>query len=252
MTILCYHAVEPDWHAPIAVHPKAFAAQCSWLARHRRIAPLDVVTRSSDLSGWRSSHLVALTFDDGFASTYEHAWPMLSRYRLPATIFLVAETLAPEGRAVDWLDRPPDRPVGTLSRDQILEMRDAGITFGSHGYSHEDLTCLSDAECLEDLRRSRELLEDLLSRSVRFLAYPRGRHDERVRTIAKRAGYSYAFSLPEVPEPRGPFALPRVGVYRGNGTSVLLLKTMPWYLSLRTRLHRNHAASLGLAATRRP
>jgi peptidoglycan/xylan/chitin deacetylase (PgdA/CDA1 family) len=253
MTVLCYHAVQADWPAPIAVHPKAFAAHCSWFARHRRVAPLDVVTRSWDPWGRRSSRLVALTFDDGFASTYEHAWPLLARHGLPATMFLVAGTLGPEGRTVDWLDRPPSQPPAILDRDQILEMRDGGISFGSHGYLHEDLTKLSDAECLGDLRRSREALEDLLSRPVPFLAYPRGRHDERVRRAAKLAGYSLAFGLPERPEPRSPYALPRVGVYRGNGISVLRIKTGNWYLPIRTRLRpRQHRPPLEPAAARRP
>jgi peptidoglycan/xylan/chitin deacetylase (PgdA/CDA1 family) len=253
MTVLCYHAVQADWPAPIAVRPKDFAAQCSWLARHRRIAPLDVVTPSSDPWGRRSSRLVALTFDDGFASTYEHAWPLLARHGLPATVFLVAGTLAPGGRAVDWLDRPPSQPPAVLDRDQILEMRDGGITFGSHGYSHEDMTNLSDAECLADLRRSRDLLEDLLSRPVPVLAYPRGRHDERVRRAAELAGYSQAFGLPEGPEPRSPYALPRVGVYRDNGIAVLRLKTRRWYLPVRTRLRaRRRGAPMDPAAARRP
>jgi peptidoglycan/xylan/chitin deacetylase (PgdA/CDA1 family) len=242
MTILCYHAVEPDWAAPVAVHPDALAAHCGWLASHRRVAPLDVVTRTTAGRGWSSSRLVALTFDDGFASTYEHAWPLLAKHGLPATMFLVAGTLAPEGRTVDWLDRPPSQPPATLDRDQILEMRDGGITFGSHGYSHEDMTDLSDAECLADLRRSRELLEDLLSRPVPYLAYPRGRHDERVRRTAERAGYSFAFSLPDGPEPRGRFAVPRVGIYRGNRIATLRLKTMPSYLPVRTRLRRPSSA----------
>ncbi|MGH7316825.1 MAG: polysaccharide deacetylase family protein, partial [Candidatus Rokuibacteriota bacterium] len=137
------------------------------------------------------------------------------------------------GKPVDWVDMPPPFPLKTLTLDQILEMRDSGIAFGSHSYSHADLTQLSEAECERDLRASREALEELLGRSVPHLAYPRGRHNARVRRAAERAGFSHAFSLPERAEPRGNHAVPRVGIYGASATT-LRLKSSRLYLPLRT------------------
>jgi peptidoglycan/xylan/chitin deacetylase (PgdA/CDA1 family) len=178
--------------------------------------------------GW-----VALTFDDGFRSVFQHAFPLLTRYRLPATMFLVAQTLTPEGRPVDWVDDVPAGRVATLTLDEVREMQHAGIRFGSHSYAHRDLTILSDEECQRDLRGSRELLEDLLETRITLLAYPRGLHSERVRRAAERAGFTHAFTLPERRESIGPHAVPRVGVYPGNGTTALRAKASPWYLPLR-------------------
>ena len=76
-----------------------------------------------------------------------------------------------------------------------------------------------------DLRRSREFLEDLLNGPVPFLAYPRGLHDEGVRRAARRAGYSHGFALPEGPERVDEYAVPRVGIHRGNGTRTLAVKS---------------------------
>jgi peptidoglycan/xylan/chitin deacetylase (PgdA/CDA1 family) len=115
-------------------------------------------------------------------------------------------------------------------------MREAGIRFGSHGFTHADLTQLDDEACEEDLRESRLLLETILEEPVPFLAYPRGRHDERVRRAAARAGYTRAFGLPERSEPFGPFSWPRVGVYGTNGVGALRLKTNPRYLPVRARI----------------
>ena len=178
--------------------------------------------------------LSALTFDDGFESVYHHAFPAIAKHRLPATVFVVARTLAPEGLPVAWVDTPPSVPLRTLNLEQILEMQETGVDFASHSSVHHDLTALSEEECERDLRDSRELLEDLLNRPVRFLAYPRGRSDERVRHSARRAGYQNAFTLPETREPRGPYAIPRVGIYRGNGTRELRIKSNPFYLPVRT------------------
>jgi peptidoglycan/xylan/chitin deacetylase (PgdA/CDA1 family) len=108
------------------------------------------------------------------------------------------------------------------------------VAFESHSSTHADLTRLSYAECLADLRESREHLESVLGRPVRLLAYPRGRHAPHVRDAAREAGYTHAFALPEGPEPAGPYALPRVGIYRDNGVRDLRLKVTPAYLALRT------------------
>ena len=178
--------------------------------------------------------MVALTFDDGFDSVHRYATPVLAANRFPSTVFVVAKTLSPGGFLVDWVDNPPSEPLRTLTLDQVLEMREAGVEVGSHSSVHHDLTTLSEAECERDLRESRELLEDLLHGPVRHLAYPRGRSDERVRRAAGRAGFANAFTLPDDREPRGPFAIPRAGVYRGNGVRDVAIKSSSWYLPLRT------------------
>lgn len=234
MTILCYHAVQPGWRSPMAAQPEAFASHCEWLARRKTVIPLTEAVSHLDPRGRLPRGLAALTFDDGFAGLMEHAMPVLTRTGLPATVFLVAQTLTPEGRPVDWVDDPPAAPLRTLTPDQILQMQAAGVTFESHSYSHLDLTRLSFEECVRDLRDSRELLESMLDRPVRMLAYPRGRHNAMVRAAAERAGYTAAFTLPESQEQPGQFAVPRVGVYYDNGVRALRVKTAPTYLDART------------------
>ncbi|MDP8927708.1 MAG: polysaccharide deacetylase family protein [Actinomycetota bacterium] len=234
MSIFCYHGVDPAWSSPLAVAPDTFEAQCRWLMRHRLMLDLPEAVERVDRRGRLPRGLAALTFDDGFASLHEHALPVLARHRVPATVFVVAGTLVPEGRPVDWVDDPPAFPLATLTREQLLELHQAGVGIGSHSHTHRDLTLLGQDECERDLRHSRELLEDLLRRPVPFLAYPRGRHNERVRRSARRAGYTHAFTLPESHEPPGTHAIPRVGVYRRNGIGTLRLKAARPYLPLRT------------------
>jgi peptidoglycan/xylan/chitin deacetylase (PgdA/CDA1 family) len=96
-----------------------------------------------------------------------------------------------------------------------------------------DLVEMSDEECERDLRTSREILEDLLGRPILFLAYPMGRHDERVHRSAERAGFTHCFSLPERREPTGRLAIPRVGIYRHDDGTSFRVKTSAWYLSFR-------------------
>lgn len=231
MTILCYHTVDRGWRSPLAVTPEVFDRHCAWLA-HRRVVPLAEAGERIDRWGRLPRGMTALTFDDGFAGLYEHAWPVLRHYGLPATVFLVAETLSPQGRAVDWA---PTTPPGTRTLDlnQVLEMQDAGISFGSHSYAHHDLIALEAAECERDLRESRVMLEDLLKRPVPHLAYPRGLHDDTVHRAAEAAGFTHAFSLPEGPEEVSRYAIPRAVIIPGNGVPTLRFKTSRLYLPFR-------------------
>src|SRR3954452_3568431 len=233
MTILCYHSVDPAWESPLAVRPSEFEDHCRWLARHRTVVPLSVAAKRLDRSGRLPSGLAVVTFDDGFVGVRDHALPVLRKHGLPATVFLVAQTLSDEGLSVAWVRTPPPWPISTLTRDDVLEMRDAGIDLQSHSWAHLDLVGLGYDACVTDLRRSRELLEDLLETTVSHLAYPRGLHDADVRRAAERAGYTHAYSLPEQAEPTGPYAVPRVGIHRGNGVTTLAVKCARPYLPVR-------------------
>lgn len=233
MTILCYHSVQPGWDSPLAVEPDAFAAQAAWLRARRDVLPLGEALSRLDSTGRLPRGQAALTFDDGFAALYDEALPVLTRERLPATVFLVAQTLTETGQPVDWVDTPGTEPLSTLTLDQVLEMQDAGVEFQSHSWAHHDLTQLTEGECVRDLRDSRELLSDLLGRPVTMLAYPRGRHLRHVRRAAVLAGYTHAFALPESAEDVDEYAIPRVGIFRGNGQLALRIKAARPYLRLR-------------------
>jgi peptidoglycan/xylan/chitin deacetylase (PgdA/CDA1 family) len=233
VAILCYHSVDPKWRSPLAVSQDEFARQCEWLSRRRYMVELGTAVALMDPGGRLPSRVSALTFDDGFAGVYDHAFPILAKYRLPATVFVVAGSLTFGGGPLDWVEGPVPAAVRTLTFEQAREMQLAGVRFGSHGFSHRELTLLSDLECEQELRESRELLEDLLGRAIPFFAYPGGQHDERVRRAARKAGYQAAFTLPDRREPTGPFAVPRVGVYPGNDVAGLKVKTSRWYPGLR-------------------
>ncbi len=233
MTILCYHSVDPCWSSPLAVTPEEFEWQCAWLKRHRTVVPLDVALDRMDAKGLLPRGTVALTFDDGFLELRDHVFATLERHGLPATVFLVAATLTTEGHAVDWVDTAPSWPLQTLSRDHVLEARDRGFAFASHSWSHRTLPDLEVDDCVADLRDSRVFLEDLLHHPVPYLAYPRGRHDAKVREATARAGYSHGLALPETPETPGAYAVPRAGVFPGNSERVLRAKTSRRYQAFR-------------------
>jgi peptidoglycan/xylan/chitin deacetylase (PgdA/CDA1 family) len=231
VTILTYHAVDPQWTGPLSVHPARFAEQVAWIAAHRRVVPLaELLDR---VPNGASRNLVALTFDDGFGSVLEHALPILSRFDLPFTIFLIGKMYDGSGSSVDWVDKPPAHTLRTLAPSEIRELQAHGVRFGSHSHLHADMTTLGYDRALADLVRSRQTLRQLLREDVTLLAYPRGRHDDQVRRAAAAAGFTRAFGLAVAPATRGVHALPRVGVYPPDTGWSLRLKTEPLYGRLR-------------------
>jgi peptidoglycan/xylan/chitin deacetylase (PgdA/CDA1 family) len=215
------------------MRPAEFAAHAAWLAEHRTVVPLGEAVPHLDRKGRLPRRMAALTFDDGFSGVLEHALPEVRRQGLPMTVFLVAQTLTDEGLDAWWVRTPPPWPLTTLTVDEVLHLRDLGVDLQSHSWAHQDLPELDEDACEKDLRRSREFLEDLLHAPVPYLAYPRGLHDAGVRRAACRAGYSHAFALPEGPEQVDEYAVPRVGIHRGNGTRTLAVKAQRRYLDVR-------------------
>ena len=67
-----------------------------------------------------------------------------------------------------------------------------GMEIGSHSRTHPFLTSLSESEMEQEIRGSKETIEDRLGQPVRFFSYPHGLHDARCRRLVSLAGYSGA------------------------------------------------------------
>jgi peptidoglycan/xylan/chitin deacetylase (PgdA/CDA1 family) len=158
------------------------------------VLPLaEAVGRLAD--GSLPDRAVALTFDDGYASVVERAWPELLRRGLPATLFAVSGYLD-DAPVFPWdHDRGPGDDVRLVDRTLLREAADSGLEIGSHTVTHRWLPQLSPAEVAEELRASRAQLEELLDRPVRSLAYPAGRWNAEIRAEAARAGYQVGITV---------------------------------------------------------
>jgi peptidoglycan/xylan/chitin deacetylase (PgdA/CDA1 family) len=218
--VLCYHAVSEQWAHHLSVSPHALERQVRrLLARGYRAVP------AAEIVGGRG-RLLHVTFDDAFLSVLD-AQPALERLGVPCTVF------ACTGLADGGLPFPVSKLYGspgetdllTLDWDGLRGLLERGIEVGSHTVSHPHLTRLTDLELERELRESRERLESELGRRCRFLAYPDGDHDERVRAAARATGYEAAFALPGRARPFDPFGIPRVGVWRKDGRTRFTLKT---------------------------
>jgi peptidoglycan/xylan/chitin deacetylase (PgdA/CDA1 family)/CelD/BcsL family acetyltransferase involved in cellulose biosynthesis len=90
--IFYYHRVNDDNDPFFGATPTAvFEAHMRYLARHYRVVSMGEVSRR--LEGDSREMVVGVTFDDGYRDNYEHAFPILKRYNIPATVFLTTGSL---------------------------------------------------------------------------------------------------------------------------------------------------------------
>lgn len=193
--VLLYHQVVERLpvHDPHGncVRADVFDAQLSWL-RSRGFRSTNLKHLSAALKDGTPlpSRSVALTFDDGYASNLEVAWPILQRHGFTATIFVVTGCVG-EFNKFDAQSAAP--PARMLSACQIRALHAAGVEIGSHTVTHPASLCaLSDQRLQDELVRSRSDLEALLDASVTCFSYPHSQTDRRVEQAVASAGYQAA------------------------------------------------------------
>lgn len=117
---------------------------------------------------------LAITFDDGNEDFYTAAFPILEKYNLKSSMYVMTGV---KGQA--W-----------LTADQMLELDSTGLVeFGSHTVWHPKLTKAKPDEIIYELTKSREYLEKLLNKKISGLAYPFGLYNDEIKKQAEAAGY---------------------------------------------------------------
>ena len=151
-----------------------------------------------------------LTFDDGYASLAESAYPVLEDLGFTATTFVITDYV---GRENAWDVRYTWRRLQHLDWSEIEGWQARGFGFASHGARHRRLTWVDDVTAADELGRARATLVERLGPDAgRAIAYPFGAVDARVQRLAQGAGYELGFG--GVRGDHGsPLHLPRVPVY---------------------------------------
>lgn len=178
---------------------------------------------------------LVITFDDGYQSVYEEAFPVLERYGMCATVFLTAG----EERKKEPASRLPSlNGRSMLSWREIREMQSASFAFGAHTLTHVDLTRAPLERVEEEMCESKRIIEDALGTPVASFAYPYGRFDRHSLAIARRY-FACACSdkLGLVSPDSDPYTVERVDAYylRSDGLfDLMTTRLFPLYISARS------------------
>ncbi len=295
-----------------------FDMQMRFLRQH-----FEVISMADLLGKWKSNSFdegrryCVITFDDGWYDNYEYAYPVLRKYNIPATIFLVTSLVGtkqwfwPERisyllercwnvsvtedrrrsvvvllrrylgnwllvrsgwsetadrRSYDAIDQvieackclppeeideliekmretldvefPAERAV--LSWDEISEMSENGISFGSHSCTHRILTKLPFLEIKTEIEASNRALRERQINYVPVFCYPNGNYNREIQTLVRDCGYEAAVAARfgfEGESPQELFGINRIGVHNDISSTLPLFS-----LYLSGSFHREHNA----------
>src|SRR5437016_7648366 len=206
--IFCYHRLVDKIRYPgTEITPAAFEAQMKEL-KDRGITVISM----QDLLAWKRGEknipprCAVISFDDGWKSQYEVAWPIMKKFGYTFTMFIYTEGVAGGslggGQAITW--------------EQLTDMRDNGVDIEAHTATHQDLreghaitlvgagvkrtrTRLTGPQYEQWVRNevvgSKELLEQRLGIRVNCFAVPFGSYNEHVKELARNAGYEAMFTV---------------------------------------------------------
>lgn len=187
--ILLYHHISTDFNTSNAISiisPKDFRLHMTAIkAQFSPISLNDYIefVNCKDGSKTMPSNPIIVTFDDGYLSNYEVAYPILKELEIPATIFIVTDTVGEKGG---------DGKVNYshFNWDQAREMQESGfIDIQSHTNDHVKLGTLNRDAVNFELRKSKYLIEKNLGKTCDIIAYPFGSYNDSVIEASHKAGY---------------------------------------------------------------
>jgi peptidoglycan/xylan/chitin deacetylase (PgdA/CDA1 family) len=243
--ILMYHRVAepipgvapPTWN----VAPERLKQQLSGLLERGFEAwPLRDIVKTCRARRSVPANVFAVTFDDGYANNYWHAWPILRELNIPATIYLATKYLDSE-RPFPFDDWPvagsscvPAESWLPLSARQCQQMQSGGLVdFGAHTHSHERF--LGRPEVFrDDLASCLAALHDGFGVDEPTFAFPYGEFNAELVEIAMKIGVAKCLStesrrvLPD--EDSAPWG--RFDVASNDSPAILAAKLSGWYTAV--------------------
>jgi peptidoglycan/xylan/chitin deacetylase (PgdA/CDA1 family) len=204
--VLNYHKVDMLNHA-LSVSPQEFEEQMEYLYKneYNAVTP-DQLMAYLKYGKQLPDKPIMITFDDGYLDNYTNAYPIMKKYGFTATIFVVTNLVGNDPRFITW--------------DQVREMQQNGIVFGSHTVNHKSLTSLTKEQIMDELIQSRDEMAKQLGKPPRYFAYPTGTYNSAIEDMVRAAGYKAAFTIQygQVGADSDLYALERIPIFKGQKT----------------------------------
>lgn len=187
--ILTYHNLGEQAKGRLVLAAASFREQMQYLRTNGyRVVSLGDFVEFTRLGRQLPQKAVVLTFDDGYRSFKDFAYPVLKELGFTATLFIYTDWVGAGRGALTWSD--------------LRELTAAGFDIQAHTKTHADLRRAhgeTEAQYARRMHAELELPQELfnknLGRRSQILAYPYGRWEEGLLPKVKEYGYIAAFSV---------------------------------------------------------
>jgi len=137
---------------------------------------------------------VVITFDDGYLDNYTHAYPVLRKFNLSATIFLATDFIDSDN-IPDWEERRSNGYRLMLNWEEVRTMAKDGVCFGAHTKSHLEFSESDSNNLIKEIIESKKIIERNAGIKVNTFAYPKGAYTKASVKAVKASNFACAFSL---------------------------------------------------------
>ncbi len=239
--VLAYHRFTNNKFDPVAVSPKDFEQQLRWLSAN--VDVLDAESFKVAMNGGLALHrdAVLITVDDGHRSFFEHAYPLLAAYNIPALLFVCPALIDKANSSREFMEW-----------DDIRKVSLNGITVASHGNKHISLGKVSSEKAEEEVLNAQNRLKQCVNANHCFFAFPFGTRldfSETLGAMLLSLGYQFCFSsihgkceplmgtniFPRVKIESGESLKTFIAIVKGHLDAWRLVDDSAWWLQQRGR-----------------
>jgi biofilm PGA synthesis lipoprotein PgaB len=226
--ILLYHHVADDTPPSTSISPANFDAHLAYLRDNGfNVIALDRMIDSLRSGQSLPEKSVVITFDDGYKSIFDEAFPMLQTYGYPFTLFLST------GPIDDGLSN-------YMTWDQVRQMSADHVIIANHMVDHPYMLEMGDdeshsqwlARLSENLLQAEQRIEVQTGQSHRYLAYPYGEYNPAIKSLLEELDFVGLAQNSGAVGPESDFlALPRfplASIYANLDTASTKFSTLPF------------------------
>ncbi len=187
--VLVYHNIGPQARGRLVIAVKTFEEQMRYLkAQGYRVVSVRELYGFISFKQQLPRRAVVLTFDDGYTSFLQYAYPILKELGFAATLFVYTDYVGAGRNALTW--------------DELRFLAGEGFDIQAHSKTHGDLRRKPGEPEADYARRMKAelgdpqaLFERHLGRRAEVLAYPYGYQDDELIQKSKEYGYAAAFTV---------------------------------------------------------
>jgi len=177
--VLMYHSIGEEKNNDAVISRERFAEQMEFLSREKfTTLTLDELYDYLSEKKPLPPKPVVLTFDDGYRDTYETAFPILKKYGLKSTLFVIASEIGQR-----------------LTLEELKTMKAGGMEIMSHSFTHNELGAMTPKQQAEEIIKSKQKLDSLLGQETRYFCYPNGSYNAETFRLLRENGFKLAVTI---------------------------------------------------------